>query len=454
MTRKKVDDVFFQLFCEKNSDGTKHLRLRGKELYQRFGFRLDKSHIRKLADFLSSHPEIISLDLSYNNLGNDGAEILADLYFDKPNSIKHLNLLHCDIEPAGLKSLSNAKCLNLKSMKLEGNKLGPEGAQFIGTVIDRCEELETLDIGETDQTNESIEAILIVIEKSSLKSLNISRIIPKTYYSKYNTANMADNISILMKLNESLEVLRVQKCEFDGHDIELLVSGLFYHRNLRMLDLGANRFGDHGIKFIGSWLKIRPPNLIGLRLPGNNITGPGAQILAQNLPFSRIRYLDLQHNKINKKGVSEILYSIKKSTPMRMFFIWGNEIGHEELLTLEKFLKVGILEQECIDVKIYKSDGNLRAAYYPTNEFVLKSYSISDYGFPPELKIIRNEIVAPTEKPRALVNFEFVKRYPPALPKPKLAQHRNSKESDDVSTTSKEEKVSSLLNVQESGIFI
>lgn len=31
-------DTFFLLFCEKNSDGTKHLRLKGRELYQRIGY--------------------------------------------------------------------------------------------------------------------------------------------------------------------------------------------------------------------------------------------------------------------------------------------------------------------------------------------------------------------------------------------------------------------------------
>lgn len=36
-TKIKNEDIL-QLFCEKNSDGTKHLRLKGKELQQRFGY--------------------------------------------------------------------------------------------------------------------------------------------------------------------------------------------------------------------------------------------------------------------------------------------------------------------------------------------------------------------------------------------------------------------------------
>lgn len=35
---ERLTDIFLQLFCEKNSDGTKNLRLKGCELYQRIKY--------------------------------------------------------------------------------------------------------------------------------------------------------------------------------------------------------------------------------------------------------------------------------------------------------------------------------------------------------------------------------------------------------------------------------
>ncbi|CAG9771068.1 unnamed protein product [Ceutorhynchus assimilis] len=412
MTKKKVDDLYFQLFCEKNSDGTKHLRLRGKELYQRFGKRLGPNEMPALASFLNKNPEITSLDLAYNDLQDEGIKILAEEFFDRPNNIVNINLLHCDLHAEGLKRLSSAKHLNFQIIRLIGNKLGAEGARYIGTILENCPDLKNLDIGETDQTLESIESLLMMIEKSQLKSINISRIIPNSYYSKYNNSTLADDLGVLLKLNTSLEELRVQKCEFDGHDVELLLGGLKVHINLKMLDLTANKIGDDGVLILCHWLKTRP-SLMALQISANDITIVGGQALGLVLPFTRIRLLDLHNNKIQDKGLAEIFDTIKKSTQMRYLYIWGNYLGPITLAKIEKLLESGVLEQNNIDVKVYYVDGKRYGAYYPTNQFTQRCYSIMEYGCPPELKIKRNKIRHPYAQPRVLIDFNFFDQYPP-----------------------------------------
>ncbi|XP_050300749.1 leucine-rich repeat-containing protein 34-like isoform X2 [Anthonomus grandis grandis] len=414
MTKKKVDDLFFLLFCEKNSDGTKHLRLKGKELFQRFGRRLTQDDMYPLADFLKKHEEIISLDLCYNNIGDEGITILAKEYFAHPKgaNLQYLNLLHCDLGPNGLAYLSSLKHLKLKMIRLLGNKLGPEGARYIGRLIENFRTLETLDIGETDLTLESVECLLMVIEKSLLKSLNMSRIVPNSYYSKYDDSTLADDLGILLKLNTSLEVLRAQKCEFDGHDMEMLLGGLRVHTNLSLLDLAANRIGNHGVEILTQWLRTRP-KLTALRIASNGITTRGAKALSIHLPFSRIRLLDLQNNKIGDQGLADLFDSLKKSTQMRVLYIWGNDLGNVALAKLERCFDSGCLVPENVDVKIYYVDGVRCAAFNPINQLALKKYSIQLYGVAPELKIIRNKKAHPDALPRALLNFEFIDRYPP-----------------------------------------
>ncbi|XP_030753299.1 ribonuclease inhibitor-like [Sitophilus oryzae] len=412
MTKKRIDEVFFLLFCEKNSDGTKHLRLLGRELYQRVGKRLEPEDMLELSNFLTKYPEVKSVDLAYNNIGDYGIEILAENYFSQANNLEYLNVMHCDINVRGMMLLSEANYLNLKELRLVGNKLGNYGARYIGRFIENCTSLETLHIGETDQTLESIESLLIVIEKSSLRSVDISRIIPQTFYSSYSDSILADDLAVLLKLNDTLEVLQVQKCEFDGHDVELLLSGLKVHRNLYMLDLSANRIGDHGVNLLSTWLRTRPL-LIALNISSNDIGTRGAQSLALDLPFSRLRLLDLHNNRIGDQGISDIIDTLKKSVQIRMLFIWGNVLRHRSLSKLDRAIKAGVLNQECVDVRVYAADGKLEAAYYSTNRYVQMFYSVSSYGFPPELKIIKNQIAAPDAKPRALIDLDFIDRYPP-----------------------------------------
>lgn len=80
--------------------------------------------MHKVADFLNEHNEIISVDLCYNDIGDKGAKILAENYLNKPNNLQHLNLMHCDIQANGMQAISSSWLLNLRSCRVNGNKLG------------------------------------------------------------------------------------------------------------------------------------------------------------------------------------------------------------------------------------------------------------------------------------------------------------------------------------------
>nr|CAI5836117.1 unnamed protein product [Callosobruchus analis] len=414
MCSKLRNPDFLRLFLEKNSDGTLNLRLKGRELYQRIGCRVNASNIMAIVDFMKTEHLIVSLDLCYNDLGNRGIKLFARNYLDSVNNLKYLNLMHCDIGHKGLRHLSQSQHLNLSVCRLNGNKLGAEGARYVANLIDNCPNLEALDIAETDQTLESIESIIILMEKKTLKAIDISRIIPSSYLTKYNDATLADDISVMLRVNTYLKELHIQKCEFDGHDVELMVEGLLGNKTLEMLNLGCNRMGDMGAEILGSWLKTRPP-LRGLNVSANNIRNTGARALSYGIPYSKLRFLDISNNKIENVGLENILDTLKKSCPMRMLFIWGNtDVGHPMVCRrIDRLLKAGILDQKYFDVKLYEVDGRLHAAYYPSDHFKHKYYSVLDYGYPPELKIIRNKVVNSMALPRELLNYTHIARYPP-----------------------------------------
>lgn len=72
----------------------------------------------------------------------------------------------------------------------------------------------------------------------------------------------------------------------------------------------------------------------------------------------------------------------------------------------------GLLRQEYIDVKLYKTDHNLHAAYYPNNRYKHKYYCVMDHGCATELRIKRNTVDQANAQPRPLVDFMFYPRFP------------------------------------------
>lgn len=409
---RKVKNDYILLFCEKNSDGTIHLRLKGRELQQRFGGRLEAKHMSYVAEFMRKYPGITSVDFCYNNFGDEGLKFLCDIYFSEPNNLKFLNLMHCDITAVGMKYLSSCNYLCLQKCRLNGNKMGSLGAKFIARLIQQCESLRYIDIAETDQTLESIESILIVVEHSKLNGMNISRVIPSSFYSKYNTTIVADDLSVVLKMNHSLTELVIQKIGFDGHEIDILLSGLKINPNLQLINLGCNSMGDYGAELLAEWLKTRP-NLRALDISANSIRSLGARALSFGLPLSKIRYFNISYNHIEDWGLTDLLDSIKKSHQMRILFLWGNKIGITACKRVERMLASGVLQQDYIDVKIYEVDDKLYAAEYPSNHLRQKFYCVEEYACPTELKIMKHKVFPKNSLPRELFNFETFDRYPP-----------------------------------------
>ncbi|CAG9855901.1 unnamed protein product [Phyllotreta striolata] len=412
MGDKLLNENFIQLFVENNSDGTKHLRLKGKELYMRFGTRLKQRHMRTVATFLRKNPEIISVDLCYNDFGNEGLDTLTEYLFDHPNNIEYMNLMQCDITAEGIAKFSSATYNKIRLCRLNGNKIGASGAVHIGRLIQVSPTLEILDIAETDQTLESIESLLIIIEASNIKVLDISRIIPNSYYTKYNQATLADDLSIALKSNEKFVELHIQKIEFDGHDVEILLNGLRENKSLEVLDLGYNLIADYGAELIATWLTERP-NLKGLNLAGNRIGTIGARAMSFGLPFSKLRFLDMSNNRIQDQELTDLLDSLKKTPKLRIFFLWGNHWEEVACKRLHRMFASGVIEQEYVDVQICVVDGKYQAVHYPANAYKATYYALMKFGYPETLRIKRNVIDSPRDQPRALLNLTHIGRYPP-----------------------------------------
>ncbi|KAF5297680.1 hypothetical protein FQA39_LY12011 [Lamprigera yunnana] len=195
-----------ELFCEKNSDGTKNLNLKGRDLFQRIRKRIRNDDMVKVACFLSKFRVIVKLDLCYNRIGDRGIEILVDGYLvDYYNSLEHLNVMGCDITAKGIAALlSTVGTLRLMSLKLTGNKLGFEGGVLLSELLGKSETLLHLDVGDTDQTLGTVQYFMGVMRDdigtiNSIRIFDFSRVIPMSKKYQYESSHLADCFGEMIK---------------------------------------------------------------------------------------------------------------------------------------------------------------------------------------------------------------------------------------------------------------
>eukprot|EP00978_Attheya_sp_CCMP212_P000352 scaffold732_cov48-Attheya_sp.AAC.3 len=108
-----------------------------------------------LALALKHNTNIVSLDLSFNMIGNEGASALASALCEN-DSIRILNLEGNFIRSSGAAAIAEALCQNsrLRSISLKNNPLEDEGAIEIAGGLGANRSLRTLDLSHAGIANE------------------------------------------------------------------------------------------------------------------------------------------------------------------------------------------------------------------------------------------------------------------------------------------------------------
>ncbi|KAI5640064.1 leucine-rich repeat-containing protein 34-like [Phthorimaea operculella] len=368
-----VNKIRLGIFTEKNSDGTGNLVLRGKDFYERYQRRITDSDIRAIVLYVREAPRrITKLDLCYNQITDKGFyKLLKKLLVKGRSSVTNLNIMNNNLTEKSIGYLATyAPVLRLRYLRLNGNNFGTKGGEFLSEFLLKNTSVEFLDVGETDTTLSSVAKIITALRfdhgaNKTVRVFDFSRVVPLFNRYSYETKWLAYHLEYLLKRNSSIIELHVQKNELIGHDMEYLVRGLRLNHTLLYLDLGYNRIGEYGIELIAKYLAEGQSQLILLNVAGNDIKDTGARALSFGLPFSKIRALDISRNKINDRGLLDLLNSIKKPYYLRFLNIWGNNINHITCTVIQRMLESEVLFQHTMDVFVYEVDERLYAAYYP-----------------------------------------------------------------------------------------
>ncbi|XP_068448140.1 NACHT, LRR and PYD domains-containing protein 12-like [Clinocottus analis] len=277
-----------------------------------------------LATAVRKSLKLIELDLSMNEIGDDGMKHLSDGLGSPECKIETLRLSQCNIEQKGCYYLASALQKNSSSLKvldLSINMVGDKGAIELFKKCDMSQliKLEMYHCGLTVLSCRNIGDALNS-GNGLLVELNLSN------------NNLKDEGFQLICQGMfawcRLEKLNVSRCGITGHGCFFLssvlgsVSQLYIGAmktsdlqavELKELDLSMNCLGDDGVKELSCALKNPFSNLKILNLSHCSLTYDCCPALASGLSsmLSIITELDLSGNNLQDKGLKKLCVGLR-----------------------------------------------------------------------------------------------------------------------------------------------
>ena len=304
---------------------------------------------------------------SYNNCDFSIAELLGlslDLQLD--SVCTKLSLINCNINNEKASFLARALRTNntLISLQLTANKIGDEGAIAIAECLHVCS-IKSIDLSLNQISDEGASALLSkTLKKSitlslfgnnissiqsdddnSMKMLSISGSLGdrgiacvKSYFDKEmsletlhlksceNTFKGLESIVSMMRKCTLLLSVTLSDCNVDDNGVNLLASYLSHYNRLHTLDLSKNKIGSVGAQVLAKALKSTD-QLEKLDLNENAIDVAGSVCLSKSLcSCQKIKYFHLSFNGISDVGAKAVSEIIQGNPLLQSLNLCGNLI--------------------------------------------------------------------------------------------------------------------------------
>ncbi|XP_076139854.1 NACHT, LRR and PYD domains-containing protein 12-like [Alosa pseudoharengus] len=265
------------------------------------GCKLTDKSSELLASSLQSPNSLIELDLSYNDLGVSGVQLLSKGLSSPNCKLQTLRLAGCKLRNKSCEIVTRILQLHncLIELDLSDNELRDAGVQLLGEGLScsHCK-LQTLRLAGVKLTDKSCELVATVLQSpNSLIQLDLS------------DNDLGDSgVELLSKglssLHCKLQTLRLAGCKVSVKSCEVVASVLQSQNFLIELDLNHNDLGDFGVQFLSKGLFSPHYKLQMLRLAGCKLTDKSSELLASSLqsPNTLIE-LDLSYNDLGVSGV-------------------------------------------------------------------------------------------------------------------------------------------------------
>ncbi|KAM7086292.1 NACHT, LRR and PYD domains-containing protein 14 [Molossus nigricans] len=247
---------------------------------------------------------LIFLNLSANNLLNDGVELLCEALRHPKCHLERLSLESCGLTVAGCEDLSLALISNkrLTHLCLADNVLGDGGVKLISDVLKHSQcTLQSLVLRRCHFTSVSSEHL----SSSLLKNKSL------THLDLGSNWLQDDGVKLLCDVFRhpscNLQNLELMGCVLTSACCLDLASAVLYNTNLQSLDLGNNDLQDDGVKILCEALRHPNCNIQRLGLEYCGLTSLCCQYLSSTLSSNkRLIKINLTQNTLGCEGIMKL----------------------------------------------------------------------------------------------------------------------------------------------------
>ncbi|XP_076135084.1 NACHT, LRR and PYD domains-containing protein 12-like [Alosa pseudoharengus] len=267
------------------------------------GCKLSEKSCGIVATVLQSPNSLIELDLSHNDLGDSGVQLLSK-GLDNILSIDPLLLAECKLleKYCGIVATVLQSPNSMIELDLSHNYLGDSGVQLLskGLSSPHCK-LQTLRVMLADckLTDKLCKIVTSVLQSpNSLLLLDLSG----NDLGDSGTQLLSEGLS---SSNCILQTLRLADCKLAEKSCEIVASILQLPNSLLQLDLSDNGLGDSGVQLLSKGLSSSNCKIHTLRLSDCLILEKGCGFLASALrsnPFF-LKEMDLSYNHPGESGL-------------------------------------------------------------------------------------------------------------------------------------------------------
>ena len=208
----------------------------------------------------------------------------------------------------------------LTSLDLTGNEIGDDGAAVLGECLQSNTSLKKLSLDYNGIGADGAAALGECLKyNTSLKKLYLN-------YSRIDDDSAAV-LGECLKHNTSLTRFDLNNNEIGGDGAVALGGCLKYNTSLTKLYLHDNNIGDDGAAGLGECLKYNT-SLTSLDFSNNGIGNDGAAALGECLKYNTsLTKLDLDDNSIGDDGAAALGECLKYNTSLTTLDLRRNEIG-------------------------------------------------------------------------------------------------------------------------------
>ncbi|XP_067853876.1 NLR family, CARD domain containing 5 isoform X1 [Heptranchias perlo] len=267
---------------------------------------IEAPHLLHLLPVIKQCPHLSELHLCQNNIGDKGAETLAEI-LQIVQGLRKLSLESINISTRGMVTLSAGlrKCRSIEEINLSRNELGEQGATELGAILPAMEQL---------------------------KKINFSRI--PTAVGLIGTSMLAKGLSNCIGLEE----INLDSLVLKDSGAQLLAEGMLKMTCLKKLNLRSNFIGCKGTAQLANGLKSSTA-VVEIDLYDNCIKDLGAMKLADVLPVMKsLKILNLTQNNITTTGGERLAEALGQCPSMEEIHLSTNKIGDQTARKLAQAL--------------------------------------------------------------------------------------------------------------------